>query len=96
MGQASLMMRLALNNMIRATATRTTTLECDLPSLVSLGSLGSFGFSVGDVSESNATMTTVCAVAGTAMRQQRAGKARMFTDDGKMRRAAVTTTYLKS
>jgi hypothetical protein len=67
--------------------------ECDLPSLVSLGSLGSFGLSVGDVSKFNATMTTLCAVAEAAMRQQRAGEARTLTD-GKMRRAAATTTYL--
>ena len=54
--------------------------EYELPSLVSLGSLGSFGLSVGDVSTFNATMTTVCAVAETAMRQQCAGEARMLTD----------------
>ena len=42
---------------------------CGVPSLVSLGSLGSFGLSVGNVSKSNATMTTLCAVAEAAMRQ---------------------------
>jgi hypothetical protein len=46
----------------------------DLPSLVSLGSLGSLGLSVSDVSKCDATMTTQCAVAETAMRQQRAGR----------------------